>query len=185
MSRIRDAFPLVMLLALVIAGCSRFSVRSTHDPAANFRDLRTYDWLPREQAAPADQLVQDRYLDRRLRAAVDTELRTKGFTPVDPGQQPDFLLNYRLATTPGSSMHADPDLRFGGTSWMAWPDASAVYSDNYDVGRLYIAVIDPRSKRMIWVGVAQARLVPTTSLDRKAKRVDAAARSILADFPPR
>jgi hypothetical protein len=38
--------------------------------------------LPPEQAAPADQLVQDRYLDRRLRAAVDTELRAKGFTPV-------------------------------------------------------------------------------------------------------
>jgi len=185
MREIRVTLPLLVLAALVVAGCSRFSVRSTHDPAANFRDLRTYAWLPPEQAAPADQRVQDRYLDRRLRAAVDTELRTKGFTPVEPGQQPDFLLNYRLATTPTSSMHADPDLRFGGSSWMAWPDASAVYSDNYDVGRLYIAVIDPRSKRMIWVGVAEARLVPTMSLDRKAKRVDAATRSILASFPPR
>jgi hypothetical protein len=143
MIRIRTAFPLIMLAGLVLAGCSRFSVRSTHDPAANFRDLRTYAWLPPEQAAPADQRVQDRYLDRRLRGAVDTELRTKGFTPVEPGQQPDFLLNYRLATTPTSSMHADPDLRFGGTSWMAWPDASAVYSDNYDVGRLYIAAPRP------------------------------------------
>jgi hypothetical protein len=35
------------------------------------------------------------------------------------------------------------------------------------------------------VGVAEARLVPTMSLDRKAKRVDDAARSILAGFPPR
>ena len=185
MIRIRAASALLLLAGLVVAGCSRFSVRSTHDPAANFRDLRTYAWLPPEQAAPADQRVQDRYLDRRLRAAVDTELRSKGFRPVEAGQQPDFLLNYRLATTPAESMHGDPDLRFGGTSWMAWPDASAVYSDNYDVGRLYIAVIDPRSKRMIWVGVAQARLVPTMSLDRKAKRVDAATRSILASFPPR
>src|SRR5215468_848234 len=185
MRGIRAAFTLLMLAGLVVAGCSRFSVRSTHDPAADFRDLRTYAWLPPEEAAPADQRVQDRYLDRRLRAAVDAELRGKGFASAAPGQQPDFLLNYRLATTPGSSMHADPDLRFGGTAWMAWPDASAVYSDSYDVGRLYIAVIDPRSKRMIWVGVAQARLVPTMSLDRKAKRVDAATRSILASFPPR
>jgi hypothetical protein len=38
---------------------------------------------------------------------------------------------------------------------------------------------------MIWVGVAQARLVPTMSLDRKAKRADAATWSILADVPPR
>jgi hypothetical protein len=46
-------------------------------------------------------------------------------------------------------------------------------------------VIDPRTKRRIWVGAAEARLVPTMSLDRKAKRVDAAVDSILADFPPR
>jgi hypothetical protein len=174
-----------MLAGLVLTGCSQFDARSAHDPAANFRELRTYAWLPPEQAAPADQRVQDRYLDRRLRAAVDVELRAKGYSPTEYGQQPDFLLNYRLATTPASSPHADPDLRFGGTSWMAWPDASAVYSESYDVGRLYIAVIDPRSKRMIWVGVAQARLVPTMSLDRKAKRVDAATHSILAGFPPR
>src|SRR5262245_38221351 len=185
MIRIRIAFPLIMLAGLVVAGCSRFSVRSVHDPAANFRDLRTYAWLPPEQAAPADQRVQDRYLDRRLRTAVDTELRAKGFRPADPGQQPDFLLNYRLATSPASSLVADPDVRFGGSAWMAWPDASAVYSQSYDQGTLYIAVIDPRTKRMIWVGAAEARLVPTMSLDRKAKRVDGATRSILAGFPPR
>src|SRR5262249_28435501 len=127
MIRIRIAFPLIMLAGLVVAGCSRFSARPTHDPAANFRDLRTYAWLPPEHAAPADQRVQDRYLDRRLRAAVDTELRGKGYTPVEPGQPPDFLLNYRLATTPDSSMHADPDLRFGGTPWLACPGASTGY----------------------------------------------------------
>jgi Domain of unknown function (DUF4136) len=68
---------------------------------------------------------------------------------------------------------------------MAWPDASAVYSQSYDEGTLYIAVIDPHTKRRIGVGAAQARLVPTMSLERKAKRIDAAAHAILADFPPR
>lgn len=53
------------------------------------------------------------------------------------------------------------------------------------LGALYIAVIDPGTRRMIWVGVAETRLVPTMSLDRKAKRVDQAVRSILAGFPPR
>jgi hypothetical protein len=181
----RAAFALLMFAGLVATGCSRFSVRSVHDPAANFRDLRTYAWLPPEDAAPADQRVQDRYLDRRLRRAVDTELLSKSYSPVDPAQRPDFLLNYRFSTTPASSLQADPDLRFGGAAWAAWPDASAVYSQSYDEGTLYIAVIDPRTKRRIWVGAAEARLVPTMSLDRKAKRVDAAVDSILADFPPR
>ena len=181
----RLAFAVLVLAGLVVAGCSRFSVRSVHDPAADFRNLRTYAWLPAAEAAPADQRVQDRYLDRRLRKAVATELGAKGLRPVDPGQQPDFLLNYRFSTTPASSVVTDPDLRFGGAAWLAWPDASAVYSQSYDEGTLYIAAIDPHTKRRIWVGAAQARLVPTMSLERKAKRVDAAAQAILADFPPR
>jgi hypothetical protein len=185
MTRLRAASALLVLAGLVLAGCSRYAVRSVHDPGADLRSLRTYAWLPPEQAAPADQRVQDRYLDRRLRTAVDTELRAKGIVPAAPGQQPDVLLNYRLSTSAATSLQADPDLRFGGSAWMAWPDASGFTSQTYDEGALYIAMIDPRSRRMIWVGVAEARLVPTMSLDRKAKRVDAAARSILAGFPPR
>jgi Domain of unknown function (DUF4136) len=185
MRRTPSVFVGLVLAGLVLAGCSRFSVRSAHDRSANFRDLRTYAWLPAEQAAPADQRVQDRYLDRRLRTAVDTELRAKGFSPAAPGQQPDFLLNYRFSTTPASSVVTDPDLRYGGAAWLAWPDASAVYSQSYDEGTLYIAVIDPHTKQRIWVGAAQARLVPTMSLERKSKRVDAAVNAILAEFPPR
>ena len=181
---LQPRWALLLLGAILLIGCSQFRVRSSHDPKTDWSRMRTYAWLPADQAAPADQRVQDRYLDRRLRAAVDTELRAKGDRPADPGEQPDFLLNYRLSTTPGSSMVVDPDMRFGGTAWMAWPDASAVYSQSYDVGTLYIAVIDPRSKRMVWVGAAETRLVPTMSLDRKAKRVDAAVHAILARFPP-
>jgi len=129
--------------------------------------------------------VQDRYLDRRLRKAVDTELRSKAFSPAAPGQQPDFLLNYRFSTSPASTVMTDPDLRYGVAAWLAWPDASAVYSQSYDEGTLYIAVIDPHTKQRIWVGSAQARLVPTMSLERKSKRVDDAVNAILAQFPPR
>jgi hypothetical protein len=181
----RVAFAVLMLAGLVVAGCSRFSVRSVHDRSANFRDLRTYAWLPAEQAAPADQRVQDRYLDRRLRTAVNTELRAKGYRPVDPGQQPDFLLNYRFSTTPASSVVVDPDLRYGGAAWLACPTPRRSTARATTRGPCTSPSSTPQTKRRIWVGAAQARLVPTMSLERKAKRVDAAAHAILADFPPR
>ncbi len=185
MGRFRAGPVLLVCAGLVFAGCSRFAVRSAKDPAADFRNVRTYAWLPIEEAAPADQRVQDRYLDRRLRSAVGTQLRARGIVAAPFDQQPDILLNYRLSTSAATGLRANPDMHFGGSAWLGWPYASALASESYDQGALYIAVIDPRSRRMIWVGVAEARLVPTMSLDRKAKRVDDAARSILAGFPPR
>jgi hypothetical protein len=146
--------------------------------------MRTYAWLPPDQAAPADQRVQDRYFDRRIRADVAKELAAKGYRPAESGEKPDFLLNYRLASEPASVMRSDPHGYWGGVwgaSWMTGGDA--YYTDNYDEGALYIAALDPTSKHMVWVGLAQARLVPTMSLERKAKRVDAAVHQILERFP--
>ena len=174
----------LLLLVFVLTACSRFNVRSDWDRSADFRALHTYAWLPREDAAPADQRAQDRFIDRRIRSAVDTELRAKGYAPADSGE-PDFLLNYRLASEPASVVRADPRAYFGGGGWFGWPNAGSFYTESYDEGTLYIAVIDPRSKRMLWVGAAQARLLPLTSLEQKEKRVDAAVHAILARFPPR
>jgi hypothetical protein len=43
----------------------------------------------------------------------------------------------------------------------------------------------PAERRMIWIGAAEARLLPHISLKKRLSRVDAAVHRILADFPPR
>lgn len=181
---LRARLSLLLLLAIVLAGCSQFDVRSRQDPNIDWSRMRTYAWLPPEEAAPADQRVQDRYFDRRIRQDVAKELAAKGYRPADAGQQPDFLLNYRLASQPASAVRADPQGYWGGTwsaNWMT--DGGAYYSDSYDEGTLYIAMVDPSSKRIVWVGLAQARLVPTMSFERRKKRLDAAVHRILERFP--
>lgn len=40
-----------------------------------------------------------------------------------------------------------------------------------------------RMRTYAWVGLAQARLVPTTSFERKTKRLDDAVHQILERFP--
>ena len=129
--------------------------------------MRTYAWLPPDQAAPADQRVQDRDFDRRIRTDVAKDLAAKGYRPVESGERPDFLLNDRLASEPASVMRAESG-GLGGVwsaSWMA--GGTADDSDNYDEGTLYIAALEPTSKLIVWVGLAQARLVPTMSFERK------------------
>lgn len=183
--RPRAAWRIALLVAVAFAGCAQFAVRARHDPSADFARLHTFAWLPKGEAAPADQYVLDRAIDARLREAVDRELRAKGFVPAGD-VAPDFLLNYRLTTAPASEARGEP-WRFGwGTGWWTgWPGAEGIYTESYDEGTLFLAVIQPRTKRMIWIGSAQARMLPHISLEKARKRVDAAVHKILENFPPR
>jgi uncharacterized protein DUF4136 len=172
---------LLAVLAFLVPGCTRFDARARQDPSVDFGGLQTYAWLPPSEAEPADQRVNDRAFDRRIRRATEQELQAKGYRPAD--STPDFLLNYRLSTSPADAVDARTR-GYPGDPWAGWSTTGPVY-DTYDVGTLYVAALDRNTKRMIWVGAAQARLLPHTSLEKGLKRVDAAVHKILASFPKR
>jgi len=174
----------VACLALLLAGCSQFVVNSRHDPQADFGALHTFGWLPRDEADPADQMTPNENFDRRIRADIEQDLRGKGFAPAGSAA-PDFLLNYRVSSTPVSAVQGDPSFGGWGGWWMMTPGWEAQFSDDYDEGALYIAVLDPDRQRMFWLGVAEARLLPSMSFDRTLERIDAAVAAILKSFPPR
>jgi hypothetical protein len=172
----------LVLSALALVACSQFSVRAKQDPSADFSKLHTYAWLPLDEVDPADQRMLDRYLDTRIRKAVDTELGAKGYRPATG--EPDFWLNYRLATDPGDAVKGGRRFYYG-PGWGAWPGAETVLRENYDAGTLYIGALDGSPKKGIWIGAAQARILPHISLEDRAKRVDDAVHSILESFPRR
>ena len=177
----RSTLPLLLIAA--VFACSQFGVRSSRDPGADFTRLQTYAWMPLDQVEPADQRVLDRYIDKRIRSAVDRELGAKGFRPAPEGE-PDFYLNYRVSTTPDDAVKLGRHVHHG-AGWGAWPGAETLFRENYDTGTLYLAALDGGSKRAIWLGAAQARLLPHVSLEKRAERVDDAIHAILADFPRR
>ena len=170
-------------LLVLLPGCSRFMVSSNHDPSANFAALRSFAWLPADQAAPGDQETPNENFDRRIREDVEQDLRAKGYVPAGSGQ-PDFLLNYRYTTSPVDAVQGEPSYGGWGEWWLMTPGWEADYSDDYDEGALHIAVLDPVRQRMFWVGVAEARVLPSMSYARTLKRIDEAVAAILKRFPP-
>jgi len=174
---------LAIPLVIAVGGCSQFAVRADRDPSANFSRLRTYAWLPLSEAAPAYQRVLDRYIDARIRSAVDTALGTKGYRPAgsDP---PDFFLNYRVVSDTAEQEGIASRSYLLGARWEGWSGVEGVYRDTYRAGTLYVAVIDARTRKMIWLGAASARLLPTVPLEKRAQRVDAAVHQIFERFPP-
>jgi len=175
---------LTVCTAVAVVACSQFKVRSQIDPKVDFARLRTFAWLPKDQAEPADQDVQHRGFDRRIRADVERALRDKGYQPAE-ARQADFLLNYRVKSSPGSSLRGASSVAGWGGWWMGWPGWEAAYTENYDQGSLFIASLDPQTRHMTWLGVAQARLLPHISYDRSLARIDDAVEQILASFPRR
>jgi hypothetical protein len=174
----------VPCVALLMAACSQFAVRSRQDPGIAFTSLRTFAWLPRSEAEPADQNVQHRGFDRRIRATVEHELRQKGFEPAGEGVA-NFLLNYRITSSATSSVRGASSVAGWGGWWMGWPGWEGAYTENYDRGAFFIAALDPKTKRMTWLGVAEARLLPHISYERSLERIDDAVEDILESFPRR
>ncbi|HEV7730671.1 MAG TPA: DUF4136 domain-containing protein [Candidatus Binatia bacterium] len=176
----------LLALALGVTACSQFTVRTRQDPSQDFKTLRTFAWLPIAEAAPADQVTQDRAVDKRIRTDVEKELQAKGYTPAPDGRSADFLLNWRITSRPASEMRGDPTFAPWGTGWWSgWQGGYAVYSDDYDTGTLFLAVLDASRHQVIWLGAAEARLLPHISLERRLGRVDDAVHDVLKEFPAR
>jgi len=173
----------LLLLLLVLAGCSKFNIHSYQNPDASFTRLKTFAWLPASEAAPADQRTLNRIISARIVRDIEGELSAKGYRPADG--QPDILLNYRLATQPAEDVRRDPSAAFGAVMWWGWPGSAGWYTETYDEGTLYVAILDPGTKRILWVGAAGARLVPTLSMEKTEKRVDEAIRQIMESVPAR
>lgn len=173
----------VLVLAFCLAGCSKFNIRSASDPGADFTRLHTWAWLPLDEAEPADQRVLDRMFDTRIRIAVAKELGSKGYTEVAKAQA-DFLMNYRLGRVANTENARVERGGYGSAVgwWRAWGTSSWVTS--YDEGALFLGVIDARSRQSMWVGAAEARLIPQLSDEKVKKRIDAAVHQILERFPP-
>jgi len=182
-SGLRMLAALAIPLALTANGCSQFAVRADQDRSEDFSRLHTYAWLPLSEAAPADQRVLDRYIDTRIRSAVDTALRAKGYRPA-ASAPPDFFLNYRVVTDTEEQEGAASRSYLLGARWEGWSGVEGVYRDTYHAGTLYLAAIDAHTRKMIWLGAASARLLPTVPLEKRAQRVDAAVHQILERFPP-
>ena len=176
----RPRHGVLALLLVALAACSQFDVHTHHDPSMDVTRFRSWDWLPPELLEPADQRVNDRYLDRKLRDAAERVLAAKGYVRA-AGTSPDFFLNYRLTTADRSA--SQPPYRYGLGTW--WPERELRSRDSYDVGTLLLDVVSPQTRALVWRGTASARLLPHASLEKSARRTELVVEHVLAEFPAR
>jgi len=135
----------VAAVVCLLGGCT--TVSATRSPTANLAQYRTFaffqptDAHPRQLAferSPAGQVVRDR---------ITNDLTAKGLVPTE--ENPDLLVAYHTKLQQKTDIN---DWGYRGYYWGAGP----VSIDQYTQGTLFIDLIDPKTRQVIWRGTASA-----------------------------
>ena len=84
-------------LMIGLMSCSRSLVKSDYDREINFANYKTYDWMAEPEKPGQKSLVRNTLFEKRLKKAVDRELKTKGFQKHT--ENPDFEIAYYITVT--------------------------------------------------------------------------------------
>jgi Domain of unknown function (DUF4136) len=179
----------VCLLSALLAGCrsgpfassdvdadddTTMRTRASHDPDVDIASWKTYGWL----APPptGDPRLDNTPYRVKVQGAVDAALRAKGYTLAD---EPDFWLAYYPLVEETTSA----EMR---TTYETAPVTLDGWEELYPADCLLLDAVDADTAQLAWRG-----LVDDPQLDLLLgagtfgeRRLKAAARRLLEDFPP-
>jgi hypothetical protein len=172
---------LIVAALMVLAGCgSSVSVTTDYDKEADFGKLKSFAWMDVPTTAVGDVKAaaeRNTLLDKRIKAAVNKELETKGYEMNEAS--PDFVMMY----------HVGIDDKINVTDWgYGYPSPYwgghnvSVYQ--YTQGTLILDIVDPVAKQLIWRGEAQGTVDPDASPEDREYRLGNAVTKLLESFPP-
>lgn len=181
---------ILLAIALLVGGVTATmaqDVRYDYDKDKDFSKFKSYKWVTIKGADEPDELT-----GKRIMAAVDAELATKGLTKTD-SDTADLYIAYQTAvgtekqfTSYNTGWGYGPGWGggwYGGSgmnSTTTYGSTSTIY-----VGQLDISMYDPATKQLVWRGVASKTLDPKAKPEKKDKNINKAVQKLLKNFPPK
>jgi Domain of unknown function (DUF4136) len=184
----------ILAVLLAAAACAPSpKVGYDFDRGVDFRAYHTYAWLSADQERTGDRRADSSAVDMRIRIAVGTQLRLKGYQALSEGT-PDFYVAYHIGLkdsspdistqyySDGMAGHAfnySADSRTAGKAAPAMKEAPS-----YLTGSLLIDVVDAASQKLVWRGTAAGEVDPGLTAAQRDERTRAIVHRILSHFPP-
>jgi hypothetical protein len=182
---------ILLAIALLVAGVTATvaqDVRYDYDKDKDFSKFKTYKWVSIKDADQVDELTS-----KRIMAAVDTELATKGLTKTD-SDTADLYLAYQTAigtekqfTSYNTGWGYGPGWGAGWYGYGGGMSSTTTYGSTSTVyvGQLDLSMFDPATKQLVWRGVASKTLDPKAKPEKKEKNINKAVQKLLKNFPPK
>ncbi|MFZ0613684.1 MAG: DUF4136 domain-containing protein [Desulfobacterales bacterium] len=182
----------LFLMMVVLAACSGIQVNQDYDPATDFSRYRTFAWAPEPAQKSGDALIDSPLMDRRIRAAIEMTLTSKGF-PAAADDRPDFLVTYQLIVrnqievTPAGPAFGWGPYPYGywGYPYPFWGGIDySSYVNHYQEGTLIIDFTDPETQKLFWRGIGSRRVAQQSTPEKTTAEVNRIVAEILAQYPP-
>ena len=148
MRSIRNLIACSVFVLLCAGATLAQNVQTDYDHNFNLAKFRTFGFVPQTRR-PGDPLRANPINDRRIHDALDSQLKTNGFTF---GEQPDFWITYHVTAKQGLDIQ---DNRFG--PWMRRGNVSV---NEVTEGTLVVIFMDAASKQEVWRGYASGTINP-------------------------
>jgi len=180
----RTTLHLLALILLSLSSTFAQDVRYNFDKETDFSKFKTYKWVILKDAAKVNDL-----LDKNIKAAIDTELATKGMSKAE-GENADLFIGYQAGvgqekefTSYATDWGYGPGWYRGGwygpTSTTVTGQTSTIY-----VGQLALDMYDTNKHNLVWRGVATKTIDPKAKPEKQEKNLAKTAKKLLKNYPP-
>jgi Domain of unknown function (DUF4136) len=168
-------------MALLPAYAAAQKTTYDFDKTAPFASFRTYSMKP---GTPTGQEL----IDKRLVAAIETQLAAKGLVKND--EAPDVFVIYHMAFDKQqdiSSYSSGPMYGGYGYGWGGgWGTTTTdVRVREILVGTLAIDMIDAKKKEVAWRGLGTKEINTTAKPDKRDENINKAVEKIFKNYPPK
>ena len=180
----------LVCLAL-LAGCAdKPTYDVDYDQSFPFAEYKTYRWYDDDHNSRESQYRRYNSSDQRVRNTADQELMQRGLRQGDRGQA-DFWVNYHVTKRQTQKISGQEQGMHGGVAAGTYGRSVSVgYSSGqsvktYEDGTAMFDVIDIKTGRIVWRGVAEGRLKNNMSKADREQLTITVVHELLKQFPPK
>ena len=179
----------LVCLALLSGCADKPTYQVDYDQAFPFAGYQTYRWYDDDHNTTESQYRRYNSSDKRVRNTASQELIQKGFREVPRGQA-DFWVNYHVTKRQTQKITGQEQGMHGGVAAGTYGRSVSVgYSSGpsvktYEDGTAMFDVIDIKTGRIVWRGVAEGRLKNNMSNADREQLTITVVHELLKQFPP-
>ena len=175
----------------LLAGCAdKPTYDVDYDQSFPFAEYKTYRWYDDDHNSRESQYRRFNSSDQRVRNTADQELMQRGLRQGDRGQA-DFWVNYHVTKRQTQKISGqEPGMHGGVAAGTYGRSVSVGYSSGqsvktYEDGTAMFDVIDIKTGRIVWRGVAEGRLKNNMSKADREQLTITVVHELLKQFPPK